>query len=150
MRLVWYDENHKLHMALCLCTLVFSALKVETTAAAQAQDMASCEKWDFFLWQHRSLQFVHPLGFIFHLYMVTDPVTAMRSILHYTNKTEAVKIAISSCLPRIRCLLGCEFLLRTLGRDLHWANWNLIFSLHSQSQSVSHRPWATWFCFPVC
>lgn len=38
-----------LHMALCLCTLVFSALKVETTAAEQAQNMISCEKSDFFM-----------------------------------------------------------------------------------------------------
>lgn len=47
MRLVRYDENHKLHAALCLRTLVFSALKVETTAAEQAQNMVSCEKSDF-------------------------------------------------------------------------------------------------------
>lgn len=91
-----------------------------------------------FIWQHRSLQFVCPLRFIFHLYIVTDPLTAMRSILHYANKTVAVKIAISSCLLRIRCLLGCEFLPTTLGRDWHYASWNLIFSLHSQSQLFFH------------
>lgn len=146
MRLVRYDENHKLHMALCLCTLVFSALKVETTAAGTAATGTEHGfLWEIrlFLWQHRSRQFVRPLGFIFHLYMVTDPMTAMRSILHHTNKTVAVKIATSSCLLRIHCLLGCEFLPTALGRDLHYANWNLIFSLHSQSQLFSHRPRAT-------